>query len=165
MALGVLVVNGSLVLVRDNRRAFFAGLGTSLFGLAICGATVALHHMGAVDPMTFMIAIGLGLYLPYVAIHTTVFERLVAMTRDRGNIGFLMYLADAFGYLGYVGVMFGRGLLRQNDQLLGFYEVATLGLAALAALAFLAAWRWFAVRCQPTAASPLETQSATIRQT
>ncbi|MEI6196513.1 MAG: DUF5690 family protein, partial [Verrucomicrobiota bacterium] len=52
-------------------------------------------------------------YLPYVVVHTTIFERLIAMTRDRANIGFLMYLADAFGYLGYVVVMvvrnFGKG--------------------------------------------------------
>ena len=52
-----------------------------------------------------MVLHGLGLYLPYVAVHTTIFERLIAMTRDRGNIGYLMYLADAFGYLGYVVVM------------------------------------------------------------
>ncbi len=35
----------------------------------------------------------LGLYFPYVAIHATVFERLMAMNRDRGNIAYLMYLA------------------------------------------------------------------------
>ena len=54
-----------------------------------------------------MVLMGLGLYLPYVAIHTTVFERLIAMTRERGNLGFLMYLADAVGYLGYAVVMVG----------------------------------------------------------
>jgi hypothetical protein len=55
-----------------------------------------------------MVLQGVGLYLPYIAVHTTIFERLIAMTRDRGNIGYLMYLADAFGYLGYVFVLLGR---------------------------------------------------------
>lgn len=171
VALGVLVANGSLVLVRDNRRAFFAGLGISLFGLALCGAAVVLQRGGALGGPAFMVALGLGLYLPYVAIHTTVFERLVAMTRDRGNIGYLMYLADAFGYLGYVGVMFGRAVLREQTELLEFLQMATLGLAGLAAVAFVVAWRWFARRTQSpataesAAAVALVKQSATMRQT
>ena len=57
-----------------------------------------------------MVLVGLGLYLPYVAMHTTVFERLLSMTHQRGNLGFLMYVADAFGYLGYVAVMIAKNL-------------------------------------------------------
>lgn len=53
-----------------------------------------------------MVLIGAGLYLPYVAVHTTIFERLIALTRDRGNMGFLMYVVDSLGYLGYVAVLF-----------------------------------------------------------
>ena len=48
-----------------------------------------------------MVLIGAGLYLPYVAVHTTVFERIIACTRDRANVGFMMYVADSVGYLGY----------------------------------------------------------------
>ena len=48
----------------------------------------------------FMVLTGLGLYLPYVLVHTTLFERLMAVTRDGGTLGFLMYLADSAGYLG-----------------------------------------------------------------
>ena len=55
-----------------------------------------------------MVLIGVGLYLPYVATHTTIFERLIAMTRDKSNVVYLMYLADSFGYLGYVAVMLAR---------------------------------------------------------
>jgi hypothetical protein len=53
-----------------------------------------------------MVLVGAGLYLPYVAVHTTVFERLIALTRDRGNLGFLMYLVDSIGYMAYVVVLF-----------------------------------------------------------
>ncbi len=52
-----------------------------------------------------MVLFGLGLYLPYVTVHTTVFERLLAMTREKGTIAFLLTLADSAGYLGYIGVM------------------------------------------------------------
>lgn len=94
-----------------------------------------------------MVLIGLGLYLPYVAVHTTIFERLIAMTRDRGNIGYLMYLADAFGYLGYVAVMFGKGAFPFAGGFLSFFT-ATCGIITVgAALLLLGAWWYFADRC------------------
>jgi hypothetical protein len=92
-----------------------------------------------------MVVLGLGLYLPYVAVHTTVFERLIAMTRDRGNIGYLLYLADAFGYLGYVAVMAVRNFAGIHCDFLAFFR-AVCWTAALAALgALLLAWWFFAV--------------------
>jgi Family of unknown function (DUF5690) len=101
VALGVIAANGLLVLVRDNRRAFFLALGMSAAALGMAGLALALRLAGALPPFPFVVLLGLGMYVPYVAVHTTVFERLVALTRERGNIGFLMYLADSVGYLGY----------------------------------------------------------------
>jgi hypothetical protein len=78
-------------------------------------------QMQVVDGFTLMVLLGLGLYLPYVAVHTTILERLIAMTADRGNLGYLMYLADSVGYLGYVGVMMARETLRGNDNFNQFF--------------------------------------------
>src|SRR5262249_37173962 len=111
VALGVVVLNGLAVLVRDNRRAFFLAMGLSLGGLVLVGASLAGYRAARIGPFSLMVLLGLGLYLPYVAVQTTLFERLIAMTRERGNIGYLMYLADAFGYLGYVAVMLARNFL------------------------------------------------------
>ena len=93
-----------------------------------------------------------GIYLPYVAVHTTLFERLVALTRDRGNLGFLLYLADSFGYLGYVAVMFGRGALGAGD-LLGFFRGLVYVAACSAAVCLTGALLYFARRSrrQPAA--------------
>src|SRR5262249_7490996 len=41
VALGVLLLNGSLVLVHDNRRAFFSGLAQAVAGAVLVGATLA----------------------------------------------------------------------------------------------------------------------------
>ena len=101
VALFVLVANGLSVLILDNRRAFFTAIGVALAGgLLMLAALVGLRQSW-IDGFTFMVLLGTGLYLPYVAIHTTIFERLIAMTRERGNLGFLMYVADSAGYLGY----------------------------------------------------------------
>jgi hypothetical protein len=101
VALLVMLANGLCFLVKDNRRAFFLALALGGCGTALVLASVAALHFGLLDGFAFMVLVGIGLYLPYVAVHTTIFERLIAMTRDRGNLGYLMYLADAFGYLGY----------------------------------------------------------------
>ena len=113
VALGVIVVNGLAVLVRGNRRAFLASLGVCMGGVVLLAATLVGWRFAVISPVTFMVLVGLALYRPYVAIHTTVFERFFAVTRERGNVGYLLYVADALGYLGYVAVLclrlFGTG--------------------------------------------------------
>jgi hypothetical protein len=104
VAFGVLLATGATVFLQDNRRAFAASLWTCAAGIGLLLVALVVP----LSPFAFMVCLGLGLYLPYVAFHTTVFERMLAMTRARANIGFLMSLADAVGYLGYVGVMLGR---------------------------------------------------------
>jgi hypothetical protein len=108
VAMVVLMVNASSVWIRDNLKALYASLLVSASGFAIILLALLFRGQMGLGPIALMTLLGAGLYLPYVAIHTTVFERLIALTRDRGNIGFLMYVVDSIGYIGYVGVMFFR---------------------------------------------------------
>lgn len=150
VALGVVVVNGAAATVRDNRAAFFAGLAVCAVGIALAVGALLAQGAGLLEPLPFMVVIGLGLYLPYVAVHTTVFERLLAMTRERGTVGFLMYVADAFGYLGYVGVMLGRqawsGHTPAAGDFLPFFRSLAWSTMLAAAVMLVVAWRVFASR-------------------
>jgi len=98
----VTLTTGLCFLIRDNRRAFVVSLAVGAVGAALIVASVAGLHYGHLSGFAFMVLVGIGLYLPYVAAQTTMFERLIAMTRDRGNLGYLIYLADSFGYLGHI---------------------------------------------------------------
>jgi hypothetical protein len=148
VALGVLVINGCGVLIRDNRRAFFTSLLTCAAGFVLVAAALLGRQFAAVNSFGFMVLVGLGLYLPYVAMHTTIFERLLVMTRDRGNIGFLMYVADSVGYLGYVVVMIlreaGGGNIANHLQ---FFTAACWLTCGLSFICLALTWRYFAVRC------------------
>lgn len=100
VTLGILGINGSLVLLRNNYHAFY----TSIFAIS-CGFALLLfagfwgvNHM---DPFWLIVLTGFGIYLPYLTITTSVFERMIAITRHKANIGFLMYIVDSIGYLGY----------------------------------------------------------------
>jgi hypothetical protein len=143
VTVGILLVNGLMVLVRDNRRAFLLALGTTLAGLGLIGVALWAQAAGRLAPFPFMVLLGLGLYVPYVAVHTTVFERLIAMTRDRANLGFLMYMADAFGYLGYVAVMVAKNLWRGDTDLLAVFRTTGWVVTFVASAATLVAIAFF----------------------
>ena len=121
-----------MVFIGNNRIAFFTALGLMGFGLALTAVvTEGLKH-GFISPFYFMVMLGVGLYLPYIAVHTTVFERFIAMTRDRGTIGYMMYLADAFGYLGYMAVLLVRQMIpeRASEGMLPFLLTLCMVVAA-----------------------------------
>lgn len=139
VALGVLLANGAVVLVHDNRRAWKAAIQLCILGCLLALGAVAALRSQILGGFGFMVLLGLGLYLPYVAVHTTLFERLIAITRFRGNIGFLMYLADTTGYIGYVGVMLGKQWWNQTESLFATFEWIILVSASLGLLAFITA--------------------------
>jgi hypothetical protein len=96
------IANASAVLVKDNRQALRLAFATCTVGFLLIFLSVLGHRFWMeISPMGLMVCIGAGLYLPYVAVHTTVFERIIACTRDRANVGFMMYVADSVGYFGY----------------------------------------------------------------
>jgi hypothetical protein len=143
VAVGVLALNGSAVLIAGNRRAFFFAMSLAIVGPAmVLAAPLALR--AGLSPFAFVVLQGLGLYLPYIAVHTTIFERLIAMTRDRSNIGYLMYLADAFGYLGYVAVLIWRNVAPSTGDFFDFYQSLSVAVSTVCIVAMIPCWQYFA---------------------
>lgn len=135
IAIIVLLLMSGLVLVRDNRHAFLVNFGIVLVsGMGFLGLTGA-YERGGISPVVWMIGMGLCLYLPYIAFHVLLWERLIATFRIRSNIGFLMYICDAFGYLGAVGVMLYHDVLYKSPtgsshgaSFLSFFERISYGM-------------------------------------
>lgn len=105
VALIAMVANGSSAIIPNNRHALQTALGICSLGFAVTLLAMLIHWTAPLSPKWMMVMVGAGLYLPYVAVHTTVFERLIAITRDRANVGFFMYMADALGYCGYAALI------------------------------------------------------------
>ncbi len=144
VGLGVLLLCGLTVVIRDNRRAFQTALGVCLFGFLLLAGGLLLRGAELISPFAFMVLTGLGLYLPYVAVHTTVFERLLAMTREKGNLGFLMYVADSIGYLGYVAILIGKTFLPMSGDMFGFFLVACWSAVVVSTVCLGITWVYFA---------------------
>ena len=150
VALGVVAATGSVSCVRDNRKSFFLALGLSLVGLLLGGVALVGQSLGIFDGFSMMVLLGLGLYLPYVAVHATLFERLIAVTKNPGNLGFLLYLSDAFGYLGYVGIMILKLTAPPKVAFFEFFQTIA-GIALTLAFASLVAARLVFHRSIPQA--------------
>lgn len=143
VALFVTALNGLAIWITHNLTAIRVTVGLMCTAFALVVGSAVMQAAGLVSPFVFMVACGIGLYVPYVAFHTTLFERLIASSRRPGNLGFLMYLADAAGYLGYAVVIVLRTTLQPTGGLLAFFRVSLLTVAAASILALWGALAYF----------------------
>ena len=89
-----------LVLVKDNKKAFFLNHWIILIGSGLALMSTLALNSGWIGPFPWMVLVGMGIYMAYIPFNSLLFDRLIAAFRSVGNVGFLMYLADSFGYLG-----------------------------------------------------------------
>jgi MFS family permease len=143
IAVTVLVIVGAMMFIRNNRRAFYANQLIIFTGGLLVLVTTWLFQQGRLDPAVWMIVIGFGMYLAYISYHTMLFERWIALFRYKSNIGYLMYVADAFGYLGSVAILFFKNFGAGEVSWLRFFTacaygmgIATLLLSVLALVYF-----------------------------
>ena len=113
----------------DNRLVVTFSIMAASF-LLLIGVTIAQEH-DLIGPLSFMVLCGVGLYMPYVAFHTTVFERIVSASSLSGNLVFLMYLADSIGYLGYVLLLAAKSQLEASNDKLAIFQNALYSLSVL----------------------------------
>jgi hypothetical protein len=74
-------------------------------GFFLAGISSWMFVNGHAGPVTWMSLVGLGLYMAYIPFNCVFFERMIATFGIASNVGFLIYIADSFGYLGSVSVM------------------------------------------------------------
>jgi Family of unknown function (DUF5690) len=104
----VLATLAVLMFIRDNRFAFLANLGLVGLGLALGALSSLAFQLHLIGPITWMIALGAGLYLAYTPFNALLFDRFIAASGRVGTAGFLIYVADACGYVSSVGLLVFR---------------------------------------------------------
>lgn len=143
VALAVLALTAGLTWFRDNLRGLMALHGLMLTGLAVAGASTLAFQAGALPPLWWLALVGFGLYLAYVPFNCVFYERLIATFRIAGNVGFLMYLSDAFGYLGSVAVLLTKEFSGLQLSWSEFFAQIVLALAAVGGVCLLASALYF----------------------
>jgi MFS family permease len=134
----ILLLIGSMVMIKDSFKAlmlshFFIGLG-----FIIAGFSSYLFTNQNISPIWWMTLVGLGLYMVYIPFNSVFFDRLIAAFKHTGNVGFLIYLADSFGYVGSVGVMLSKEIFKVQLNWVTFFSnsVIWLSLVGLALTIF-----------------------------
>ena len=118
----ILFMISMMVLIRRNIRAFRIVHVAILAGFILAGISSTLFVTGYLDGAIWMQLVGLGLYMAYIPFNCIFFERLIATFRIGGNVGFLIYIADAFGYLGSISVMLTKEFLKIQLNWSQFYS-------------------------------------------
>lgn len=133
-----------LVLVQNNRKAFFLNHLIILIGLLVVFASTFLFSQNHISAPLWAMLDGIGLYLAYVPFNCLIFERLIATYRQPGNVGFIMYVADAIGYLGSITVLLMKECSGVEIAWSQFLVTANLGagLLGLALIGLSAAYFW-----------------------
>jgi hypothetical protein len=106
VSLMILVIMGSIMLIRNNKIALMINHLIIMLGMVLIGVSTLLFESETIGAPVWMILIGTGLYMGYVPFNSIFFDRMIATFRYVGTVGFIMYVADSFGYVGSVGVLF-----------------------------------------------------------
>lgn len=139
-----LVAMGVLIAVKNNGRALLLMHVVILAGFAVLGLSTLAYQQGLLSPIAWMIAGGAGLYLAYTPFNAMLFDRMIAYSGTVATAGFLIYVADASGYLGSVALMLVRNFAAIELPWLPFFvgaayatSIAGLVLVSGAAILFL----------------------------
>jgi MFS-type transporter involved in bile tolerance (Atg22 family) len=122
-----------LILVKDNFKAFTVIHIMIISGCLLAGTATWLFDSHTIGPVAWMSLSGLGLYFAYIPYNAIFFERMIATFKGNGNVGFVMYIADAAGYLGSVSILFLKEFGTENTHgwmhffKQGLYSVAIVG--------------------------------------
>ena len=142
----VLFMMGSLVLVRRNMLALRLVHMLIFAGFLLGGISSALFITGLMAGATWMQLTGLGLYMAYIPFNSIFFERLIASFRMAANVGFLMYITDAFGYLGSVILMVTKESMKFDISWSNYFAWGVAIFSVVGSLTIVSSLSWFSRR-------------------
>jgi hypothetical protein len=137
IAFGIMIVMAMLNLAKNHRRGLLAVFAVMLAGMLLMGVATLLKDMDWIDGMWWMILSGFGAYLAYVPFGAVLFERIMASTKAAGTAVFAIYLCDAVGYTGSVGIQLYKDLGQPELDYYQFLRLFTYAMAAVGTVLFL----------------------------
>jgi hypothetical protein len=129
IAMVVFIVMISVMIIKDNRKAFLMNNYIILSGFIIIGLSTLALKTGVINPVAWVILLGLGTYMGYLPYNCLLFDRLIAAFGSAANAGFFIYIADSFGYLGSVGTLIFKNFNNRELSWFNFVITTSYGLA------------------------------------
>jgi len=141
---GVLAILAAFIGIRNNRKALLIIHGVMVAGSALVGILTYLWQIDVIGPEAWMIGIGLGLYLAYVPYGCMLFDRMIAALGVVATAGFMIYVTDAFGYLGNIIVLLYKNFFQRDVSIFEFFISFSYLTSVVCVVCFLASLIYFA---------------------
>ncbi|MDW3650820.1 MAG: DUF5690 family protein [Bacteroidia bacterium] len=133
-----------LVLVKDNFKALMYNHVAIFLGFVMAGLSTWAFQQEMISAYLWILMTGIATYVAYIPFNTILFDRMIATTREASNVGFLIYLADAFGYLGSVSVLLYKDFGARDLSWVEFFTQSSYALAWVGGIGTLLAMGYFA---------------------
>jgi len=150
IAFGVMLALSLLCLIRNNRLGLMFAFMIMSAGQVLMGVSTWMLQAEMIDGIVWMTLIGLGAYLAYVPFGSVLFDRLLAYTRFAGTAVFAIYLTDAIGYTGSVGLQIYKDQFLTDTSRLEFFQQLTYAMSVGGTISLLAALIYFMRRGEPS---------------
>lgn len=122
----VLFAMSLLVLVKNHVKAFKLIHWSIIIGCIIATIGTLLLSVQAIDSITWMTMVALGLYLGYIPYNAIFFERMISTFKSKSNVGFIMYIADAVGYLGSISILLFKEFTQSKISWGNFFKESVI---------------------------------------
>ena len=130
----VLLLIGSMVLIKNNFTALKTAHYFILAGFILAGTCTVLFKGNQISPIWWMTLVGLGLYMVYIPFNAVFFDRLISTFKYASNVGFLIYIADSFGYVGSIGVLLSKEIFKVQLNWVTFFSNSVVILSVIGSL-------------------------------
>lgn len=161
-AIIVLLVLGATMMVRNNQVAMKLYHIIVALGAAILVLSTLAFQYNLIGGLAWMMLLSLGLYLAYVPFNCILFDRLMAVARHPGNAGFMIYVADASGYVGSVGLMLYKAFAAPEIAWLSFLQDFAYITGIFGIVMLLAALIYFSGALSPGTAATVASGSESV---
>ena len=109
------------MLVRKNIHALLINHIVIVAGFLTTLGCTFLYFNNQLSPFWWMTLSGVGLYMGYVPFNCMLFERMIASFKYVSNAGFIIYVADSFGYLGSDVVLLMKNFMKLDISWTNFF--------------------------------------------
>ncbi|MBQ4847939.1 DUF5690 family protein [Pseudoalteromonas sp. MMG005] len=146
IALIVLIALAALVLIKNNRTAFFVNHGVILLGTVTLASCTWAFEANLISAKAWMVILGAGLYISYIPYNCFLFDRMISAVGSTANAGFLLYLADSAGYIGSVGILLYKTFSSPDLSWLQFLIQACYWVAIIASILVVSSLIYFSLK-------------------